>query len=222
MDTKSALISKATELLAASKTGDISTRAVCDAVGVGQPVLYRIFGDKDGLMAAVVDEAWSAYIASKRRAEASNDPVEDLRHGWDNHTAFALANPHAYRLLFATPLTTRPSSLDQAMELLLGILRRVAEQGRLRVSPEEAARIVMAANSGIALGLILRPEQYSGMNASDEVRDATLRSILAETTTLEADAPSVAATTLQAHLADTDAFTPAEAALLTEWLTRLQ
>jgi AcrR family transcriptional regulator len=39
--------------LQASPDRDISTRAVCEAVGVGAPVLDRLFGDKNGLLAAV-------------------------------------------------------------------------------------------------------------------------------------------------------------------------
>lgn len=52
--------------LLASPNRDISTRAVCDAVGVGAPVLYRLFGDKDGLLSAVVDQAFQRNLASKR------------------------------------------------------------------------------------------------------------------------------------------------------------
>ena len=102
MTTKAVILQKAAELLAASPNGDIATRAVCEAAGVTQPVLYRLFGDKDGLLAAVADAAWEAYLSDKRAAEASADPLEDLRHGWDQHMAFALAHPHAYRLVFAS------------------------------------------------------------------------------------------------------------------------
>lgn len=60
MDTRSVILDRAVELLAASESGDISTRAVCEAAGVGQPVLYQLFGDKDGLLAAVADRVWGA------------------------------------------------------------------------------------------------------------------------------------------------------------------
>jgi AcrR family transcriptional regulator len=35
-----------------------------EAVGVGAPVLYRLFGDKNGLLAAVIDRAFERYLAS--------------------------------------------------------------------------------------------------------------------------------------------------------------
>lgn len=221
MEIRSLIIDKAAELLATSATGEVSTRAVCAAAGVGQPVLYRLFGDKDGLMAAVVDSVWNEYLAMKRAAPESSDPLEDLRQGWDTHTAFALDNPHAYRLLFGTSLTTSPESAAEAMKLLRRVLERLAAQGRLRMPPAEAARFVMAANSGVALALILRPEVYPDLAISRRVRDAVFRAIL--TDNLPASDPaSVAATTLRAHLAGSPDFSPGEAALLAEWLERVQ
>lgn len=216
------ILDRAVELFAASDTGDFSTRAVCEAAGIGQPVLYRMFGDKDGLLAAVADRVWEQYLAPKRTATASDDPVQDLRDGWDNHTAFALANPHAYRLVFASSLPTRPVAAGEAMELLCGVLERVAAQGRLGLEVGEAAQIVMAANSGIALSLILRPEQYPDQSASTVMREATLRAILTDHAPDADRAQQVAATTLLAGLADSEVFTSAEAVLLAEWLERIR
>jgi len=203
--------------MARSASGDVSTRAVCEAAGVTQPVLYRLFGDKDGLLAAVADHVWEQYLSGKRAAEHSSDPLDDLRAGWDNHTAFALSHPHAYRLVFGSALAAEPAALAEAMRLLGSVTQRLAAAGRLRVSPEEAARVVMAANSGVALGMILRPGEFA-RTASDEVREATLRGILVDEAA--ADPLAVAVTTLRAGL-PAAAFTAAEAGLLDEWLARL-
>lgn len=222
MSTRSLIIGRAAELLAASPNGDVSTRAVCEAAGVGQPVMYRIFGDKEGLLAAVADCVWGEYLDSKRAAIPSADPLQDVRDGWDHHTAFALAHPHAYRLVFATALSSPPDAAEEAMSLLQGVLERLAAQGRLRMSPAKAARIVMAANSGIALALILRPSQFSDSSLSAVMREATLNSIASDTGTSASDSMEVAAVTLQAGLTGTTMFTSAESSLLTEWLTRIQ
>ena len=72
------MLKAAESLLQASPDRDISTRAVCDAVGVGAPVLYRLFGDKNGLLAAVVDYVFDRYLARKRAIPLSDDPVDDL------------------------------------------------------------------------------------------------------------------------------------------------
>ena len=218
------ILHEAARLLAASATGDISTRAVCDAAGITQPVLYRQFGNKDGLLAAVADDVWQQYLAVKRAATPSPDPVDDLRAGWDAHTAFALEHPHPYRLVFGSRLSTTPESGREAMRLLAGILERVAAEGRLGMPVADAARIVLAANSGVALGLLLHPEMYADPTASDVVRDATIAAV-----TLDAgggdDPVATAARTLEARLAADGAdapFSAAEVGLLTEWLGRLQ
>lgn len=222
MSTRSLIIERAAELLAASPNGDVSTRAVCEAAGVGQPVMYRIFGDKEGLFSAVADRVWGEYLDSKRTVVPSADPLQDVRDGWDSHTAFALAHPHAYRLVFATALSSPPDAAEEAMSLLQGVLERVAAQGRLRMSPAKAARIVMAANSGIALALILRPSQFSDSSLSAVMRETTLNSVVSDTGPPVSDAVEVAAVTLQSGLASSTAFTPAESGLLAEWLTRIQ
>lgn len=219
MPTRSAVLDHAAALLAASPTGEIATRAVCDAAGITQPVLYRQFGDKDGLLAAVVDHVWEQYLASKRSARQSADPVDDLRAGWANHVAFALAHPHAYRLLFGTELSTRPEAFAEALGLLRGILDRVAAQGRLRVAPEIAAPLVMAANSGQCLAMILRPET-SPPGADLVLRDLLFGALIVDDAV--GDPAAVAATTLRATVATDTRFTPAEAGLLDDWLARFQ
>ncbi|MCS5717197.1 TetR/AcrR family transcriptional regulator [Herbiconiux sp. CPCC 205763] len=225
MSTRSRIIEVTAALLAQSPTGDVSTRAVCEAAGVQQPALYRLFGDKDGLLAATVDHVWEQYLAMKRAAERSADPLDDLRAGWDSHTAFALAHPNAYRLLFATTLTTRPESADEAMRLLREVLDRLAADGRLRVVSTTAAQMVMAANTGVALALVLQPSLYPDAGLSALVRDATHRAILRDVDAVDhaSDARTAAANTLTSGLGELvpATFSPAEAGLLGEWLARV-
>ncbi|MFJ4787521.1 TetR/AcrR family transcriptional regulator [Streptomyces sp. NPDC088794] len=225
MDTRSALIEAAAELLAQSPGGDVSTRAISEAAGVQQPVLYRLFGDKNGLLTATVDYVWDQYLGSKRAAEKSPDPLQDLRAGWDSHTAFALAHPNAYKLMFSSALGEQPEAATEAMRILRGVLDRLAQQGRLRVAPDVAARMVMSANTGVALALITRPALYPDLSLSVMVRDAIHRDILLDLAadTATQDARQAAATTLLASADEftPQPFTPAESALLKQWLAHL-
>ncbi|MDQ0923856.1 AcrR family transcriptional regulator [Pseudarthrobacter sp. W1I19] len=226
MDMRATILDKASELLSGSTSGDISTRAVCDAAGTSQPVLYRLFGDKEGLLSAVVDHVWDQYLSMKRTADRSGDPLDDLYRGWDSHVAFALDHPHAYRLLFGTSLSVPAEAGQEAMRLLQDNLERLAAQGRLTVAPEDAAKIVMAANSGIALSLLLRSDQYPEKQISTTMRDTVYRSLLVDAeVNREEQAPVIAATTIRSALAQpaTEAlFTRSEAALLSDWLKRIQ
>lgn len=220
------IVEATAELLAKSSNGDVSTRAICDVAGVQQPVIYRLFGDKEGLLAATVDYVWDEYLGMKREAEQSADPLADLRSGWDSHTAFALAHPNAYRLLFGSGAVEKAESADEAMRLLRAVLDRLAAQGRLRIAPEVAAQIVMAANTGVSLALILRPTQYPDLALSTATRDIIHGALVSGSAT-SADAREsgrIAAITLRGALTGDPGhlFTAREAGLLDEWLERVQ
>jgi AcrR family transcriptional regulator len=225
MNTKARILEAAACLLSTSVDGDVSTRAVCEAAGVGAPALYRQFGDKERLLAAVVDHAFESYLAGKRALAETDDPVHDLYAGWDNHMAFALANPNHYRLMHGPGLVTRPAAAAEAHELLLAVLRRCAEAGRLRIAPELAASMIMASNTGAALALICRPELYPEPAFADCVRDAVFASVVADPAPAAPDSVSLsgAAITFQARLAARPPaeLTDQETGLLHEWLGRL-
>ena len=223
MNAKARILDAAASLLSTSVDGDVSTRAVCEAAGVGAPALYRQFGDKGGLLAAVVDHAFETYLAGKRALAETDDPVRDLIDGWDNHLAFALANPHHYRLMYGPGPATRPAAAAEAHELLLAVLRRCAAADRLRVPPELAASMIMASNTGVALALICRPELYPDPAFADRVRDAVFGAILADPAPSAPASLSDAAITFQARLAASPPaeLTDQETGLLHEWLDRL-
>src|SRR5437763_4854441 len=86
-----------------TESADVSTRAVCDAAGVTAPTLYHYFGDKDGLLAAVVDFGWAAFMQTKRvvAAVVHHHVADDVRAGWDNHLEFARENPSFYKLMWS-------------------------------------------------------------------------------------------------------------------------
>jgi AcrR family transcriptional regulator len=221
------MLRAAERLLDASPDRDITTREVCEAAGVGQPVLYRQFGDKNGLLRALVDYGFERYLATKRAATPSENPAEDLKSGWDTHVAFALEHPAVYRLMFSPSFDEVPAAAEEAMELLRAVLRRCAEAGLLASDIELAAQIIMAANIGVALSIVTQPERYADPELSRRVRDAVHRDVLASVA-FQAPAPQpdtlkVVANQLAALVAGADdlSLTPAERALLAQWLATL-
>src|SRR5882724_4545017 len=205
MNTRTRILQAATALLAESPSGDISTRAVCDAAGVGAPALYRQFGDKEGLLSAVVDNAFDKYLATKRAATPSEDPVQDLRDGWDSHVAFAHANPSYYRLMHSTVVRTAPPAAGEAFRLLSVVLERCAAAGRLKVSTDLAAQMIMTANVGVALLTI----GQSGTGEPHDVDDQ------AETSRVAAGLAALLRRSPAQSLSN------GEATLMQEWLARL-
>ncbi|MGW6024145.1 TetR/AcrR family transcriptional regulator [Streptomyces sp. NPDC055099] len=232
--TRERILEVAARLVAESDDGDVSTRAVCEAAQVGAPALYRYFGDKQGLLAAVVDQGFDRYLATKRRREATADPVGDLRDGWDSHVDFALRNPNLYRLMNSPAMRTPPAAALESHQILTRDLERAAAQGKLRLAPELAAQMVMSANVGVALMLVSRPATFADPDLSHRVRDAVHAAVFTPEATEgrpetprragqdESQLPATAAR-LGATLAaePPQALTSAETALLTEWLDRL-
>ncbi|GHF66257.1 TetR family transcriptional regulator [Amycolatopsis bartoniae] len=218
------MLEAAEKLLDASPDRDIATRAVCEAVGVGAPVLYRLFGDKNGLLKAVVDYGFERYLAAKRAAEGSPNPVADLRNGWDTHVAFALAHPAVYRLMYSPSFDAVPAAAQEALRLLLEILGRCAAAGRLRTTPDAAAQAIMSANIGVALNLVTQPETYRDPGLSHRVRDAVFGSVLTETAPASENDAKLATVAMQlsALLPEEDGPLDApETALLRHWLDRI-
>ncbi|MFE6039025.1 TetR/AcrR family transcriptional regulator [Streptomyces sp. NPDC056452] len=226
MSTRARILEVAAELVAASPDGDISTRAVCEAAQVGAPALYRHFGDKEGLLSAVVDHGYDAYLATKRERGASTDPVEDLRNGWDSHIEFALRNPNLYRLMNSPAMRTPPAAALESHRILTRDLERAAEQGKLRVTPELAAQMIMSANTGVALMLVSRPATFSDDSVRTRVRDAVHAAVFTPDARVaepvEAEVPS-AAVRLRALLnrSKGSGLSAAESVLMNEWLDRV-
>jgi AcrR family transcriptional regulator len=223
VDVRTRILQAAADLLSHATEADVSTRAVCEAAGVGAPALYRQFGDKEGLLSAVVDYGFERYLAAKRVAVPTDDPVRDLRDGWDNHVRFAVENPNYYRLMFSPGLSAPPQAAREAHAMLSATLERCAAAGRLTVSVETAARMVMSANAGVALSLVSMLTVYTDEDFSARVRDAVIGAVTTGPTPSAADDAAGVASTLAARLRrDPSArFTPGEQTLLLEWLTRL-
>jgi AcrR family transcriptional regulator len=225
MSTRTRILEVAGRLVAESADGDISTRAVCGAAHVGAPALYRNFGDKEGLLSAVVGRGFGAYLATKRERGETSDPVQDLRNGWDSHVEFALLNPNLYRLMNSPAPRTPPAAALESHEILTQDLRRAAELGKLRLTLELAAQMITSANVGVALMLVSRPATFSDSGMSARVRDAVHAAVFTPdvyaSKPLDTEVPSTTVR-LGALLRRSreSGLGPVETALMTEWLDR--
>jgi AcrR family transcriptional regulator len=208
--------------------GSLSTRTVCKLAGVTAPTLYYHFGSKQGLVDAVISHGFTQYVSPAGSPEASSDPVQDLRDGWDRHVLFGLEHPTFYALLYGRVLPGRPCAVTgPALEMLARLLDEVARRGGLRVPPREAAAEILATNVGVTLSLISQPETERDLHISRRVREAVLSSVLvpSETPSGGKDAnPSLqtAAIALSAALNhDSKGLTVGELTLVQELMVRL-
>lgn len=217
------MLRAAATLLADGGRDAVSTRAVSAAAGVQAPTLYRLFGDKDGLLDAVAAHGFAEYLERKHELAPSDDPVEDLRRGWDLHVDFGLSRPAFYVLMFGeTAAGTSTEAGRQAAAMLEGMLTRIAEAGRLRMSVRRAAQLTHAVCVGVTLTLIGAEEP--DLEISAIARENTLRAIVTDLpdTPTAADVASRAVALRSALPPATETpLTSAEHALLSEWLDRL-
>ncbi|GAA2393717.1 TetR/AcrR family transcriptional regulator [Nonomuraea africana] len=222
--TRDRIIAAASALLAEGGREAISTRAVSTAANVQAPTIYRIFGDKSGLLDAVAGHGFQEYLRSKTSLGESDDPVEDLRHGWDLHVGFGLANPALYTLIYGEPRPGIESPAARAAaEVLAKQVRRIALAGRLRVSEERAAHMIHSAGCGTTLTLIAIPEERRDPGLSAMSREAVIAAVTTgapQSTPADAQ-PVNRAVALRALLPQVTVLTDAERTLLAEWLDRI-
>jgi AcrR family transcriptional regulator len=222
------LLLAAAELIHGARGDEVSTRAICERAGVQAPTLYHHFGSKQGLHDAVVTHGFKRFLA-ERSASAeggASDPLDDIRDGWDLHVRFGIEHPYFYTLIYGRAIPSRPCGVVADVEaMILATLQRAARERRLRVAPEQAAREILAASTGVVLTLIAQPAGAVDRSLSDDVRDAILARIATpdEQTARPGEAPvAAAAIALTAALADDPAaLSEGEATLLREWLRRL-
>jgi AcrR family transcriptional regulator len=227
--TRDRIVRAAADLLAEGGREAVSTRAVAAAAGVQAPTIYRQFGDMRGLLDEVAAFGFRVYLGEKTGREIVEDPVEELRRGWDVHVGFGLANPAFYKLMYGDP---RPgegfAAALEGRKILRGLIQRVAEAGRLRVGVERAAEMIHASCTGVVLSLIAAGPEDRDPGLSDTTREAILAAITTSGSEEAKSDPEVRdraanhAVALKAVLSEAETgLTPGERALLSEWLDRI-
>lgn len=220
--TRERIVEAASALLTEGGREAVSTRAVSAAAGVQAPTIYRIFGDKQGLLDAVAGHGFAGYLRSKAVLAQTDDPVEDLRRGWDLHVGFGVENPACYTLIYGEPRPGAESpAARQAAEILAELVRRIAEAGRLRVSEERAAHLIHSAGAGLTFELIgLAPERRDPA-LSTLARESVIAAVTTDAPAAGHDGVVGHAIALRAALAQVTSLSPAERGLLDEWLSRI-
>lgn len=214
------LLDAARELLSARPDLEPSTRDLYEAAGVAAPTLYHHFGTKEGLLDVVVEQAFEEYLERKSAMVRSGDLVADFAAGWDLHVAFGVANPVLYALMYAPGRTSAAAATADG--LLRAGLERMDDAGLLRIDVETA----VAMTTGMAVGCVSQLNRLR-RPATDPLAGATRAAFLTALTAGPAPAPTAAGPTMVGaarllidEVATRDGqFTPAEAALFTQWLS---
>jgi AcrR family transcriptional regulator len=179
-DTRQALIDAAAEVIARGGVEAASTREIYARAGVKAPTLYHHFGDKQGLLDAVVTDAFERYLGAKHALPATGNPAEAVRQGWDLHVSFARDNPALYRLMWPSGQADLPPAAAESARALEEGFGRLASRGALRpgVTPRHAARALSAALSGVTAAITRDPGDPGNDLLSATVRDAVIAALV--------------------------------------------
>ena len=213
------ILNAAKDIIAHSGVDAATTRSVAEAAGVQAPTIYRLFGDKDGLLDAVAETVMADYATAKASRARLADPVDELRAGWDAHVAFALAHPGVFQIM-STRTETSPA-VARGVEVLRAKIAAVASAGRLRIPEAQAVDLFHATAQGIILLMLSRPVTDRDMALSIEAREATITALTGEAVAEVSAGTSGVASALRARLPHIACLSGGERLLLTELLDRI-
>ena len=221
-DTRRVVLDAAAELLARGGTAALTTRAVAAQASIQPPTLYRIFGDKRGLLAAVAQDRLARFVAGKEADPPHSDPVEELRQGWSRYVAFGLENPEVFAIMneIGSPMAQSPATLA-GMNALRRRVTQIARAGRLRIAEERAVALIHASAVGIVTTLLALPPEERDAQLITLAREGALAAILEHNASPEQSDALPHAIALRAHLDGVDMLSSAERSLMREWLERL-
>lgn len=227
-EVRTRIVDAAARLLREHGPSAVTTRAVADAAAVQAPTIYRLFGDKDGLLDAVAEHELAAYVSGKAAEEDSGDPVDDLRAAWNVHIRFGLANPALSTFLADPERGARSPAAAAGRDVLRARVHRLAAAGRLRVPEPRAVDLIHAAGTGTVLTLLSKAAGQRDPELADAMFDAVVLTVLTDTpsasttgTDTTTDGTVTAAVTLRAAVPALPSLTPGERVLLAEWLDRV-
>ena len=220
-DVRARILQAADALLATGGRDALTTRAVSAAAGVQAPAMYRLFGDKRGLLDAVAEHGMQKYLAKKKARAPRTDVLEDFRVSWDLNVAFGLAHPALYAIMSEPRRDQRVSpAAESGLEFLRQRVRRLAAAGLLRVPEARAVGLTRVAGMGTVFTLLSMPEQARDPGLAVAARESVIAAI---TTKAAADdhAYVSAAITLRASHDAAGGLTAGERHLLGELLDRI-
>ncbi|WP_338704113.1 TetR/AcrR family transcriptional regulator (plasmid) [Streptomyces sp. Q6] len=219
------IILAAARLLEEDGLAAVSTRAVATAADVPAPSIFRLFGDKDGLLEEVADHGFKRYLEVKAELLSGDDPVQALRDAWDLHIRFGLEHPGYYGLVYGK---VRPGHLPRAGQRavagLRGMITRVAAAGRLRMSVECATEVMHSVGVGTTITLLSLSEDVRDLRTSEVAREMVIDTLTLPAPRDPGDAALPSRAMSLRTVLDEDAtalLSPGERTLLGEWLDRL-
>ena len=162
-DTRQRILHAAAQVFADEGYARATTRALAAAAGVNEVTLFRHFGSKENLFAAVIDQFAGPAVTMALEAQLSGDPAQDLRIVGIQLLELLLKRGDALRLMlceaahFPEVQKVMVQNPRQIRRMLASYIGQQVEEGRFRsLHPEVAAQAFsgMLFAHAIAQGLL--------------------------------------------------------------------
>lgn len=146
VSTPQAVLAATEALLLEGGIDAVSIRRVSSRCGYSAPTIYHHFGDKNGLVAAVLERRFRRNLEVMRGIPRGDDPALYLRRMAVSFLRFALANPDHYHLLTVARVDQTPGavpSAEEGREMVKEALAELLRQGTLATPDLESAFLVL-------------------------------------------------------------------------------
>jgi AcrR family transcriptional regulator len=176
------ILDAATELFATRGYAGAGVDRLAERSGIAKTAIYYHFGNKEGLLAAVLDRTATQWIEGiQQAAREADDPLGRLDRALAGMRAMLEERPWIYKLFQILTLEVADEK-PEIRATLQGIVRRARQaivdgmRESLGVDVPDADGVsgfLLAALDGISLGLQIEPERISLDQAFSDLRRVT-------------------------------------------------
>ncbi len=156
---KEKILDAARELFVAEGYERVTMRKIAEAIEYSPTAIYLHFPDKMAVVRALCDRDFLTLAKQFQKIAKVEDPIERLRQVGRAYTAFALAHPNHYQLMFMTPLHGADKTADSALErgnpevdayaFLKWIVGDAIRSGRLRPEYQDVEELAQMSWAGV-------------------------------------------------------------------------
>lgn len=148
--TKEALLLAAESVLEREGANAVTTRGVCEIANVKAPTLYFHFGDKNGLLDAVLEQGVSDFLKRQKASPGDHDALVELSSCWKRFLVFGLERPNLFQLMVQRA-EDNPQLLNIVFPSSAACLTQLAAEGRLALDVPSARLALLALFQSLAL-----------------------------------------------------------------------
>ena len=175
------ILTTALQLFATKGYDATAVREICEAAGITKPTLYHFFGNKDGVLRALMQTGFQQYRAIVNAAMDSPGSFEDrvkvlARSVFESASTKPLFWRFVHTVIWAPPGTALPQteSCTQFYDGVVGTLAAAAEQavarGEIAPGSTKARMLILMGSIGeAATGFVIAGKPELTLELADEI-----------------------------------------------------